>query len=449
MKKRLIRTLLLVVSAGLAAACNPEPEPAQELEPIPENVPIQGFYKDIFMDGGISLTSRTSLPVSSYLYLTMEFFASGSDVEKMTAVDTAMQTAVMSHSDEDENGVLLYPDGSPRFRMIYMNGGKSGQHGLSLNSKGSQGLKRIREYYANGGSYVGTCAGAYLCSTGSGTTTNPNYAALWPGYCYPTGMSDTYTSMTVEPGCPLLKYYDFGGDGAVDNIRHNGGCYLTPAPPKGTEVLLRYYCPDTVKVHGQGSIWAYKKSDTTGRVVACGSHPEGVTSGERRDLMAAMCRYAMDGQGSTRIKDTLRNGEIREMTSLYSENKPDHARIGDKQYHHFAVYVPERARDLEVKLSGAAGSEGYNLELYLKKGTFAYPDVEPLSALKAGTEQTVFEASPTPGLWLVAVRCPDTVTAEKVTYDNQNGETGTWYKYSGKTAVLNGIPYTISVSWKE
>ena len=441
---------LLLLAALVFAGCNPEPNPSQDdLEPIPTDVPLQGFYKDLFMDGGIALTSRTTLPVVSYLGLSMEYYASCSDVDFMSGIDTTIQTSVMSHNDQDENGCLLYPDGAPRFRMIYMNGGKSGNHGLSLNSRGSKGLKRIREYYANGGSYVGTCAGAYLCSMGSGTSTNPNYAGIWPGYCYPTSMIDTYTSMTIEANCPLLKYYDFGGDRRVDNVRHNGGCYLSPAPPRGTELLLRYYCPDTTKVHMQGSIWAYKKDTLTGRVVACGSHPEGVESGERRDLMAAMCRYAMDGQGITTIKDTLENGVVREMTALYSAGDPAHARIGDLQYHHFACYLPEKMKTLTVTLQGAEGSAGCNLELYAQRGTFAYADVAQFSAKEEGCAQTLTISTPEAGLWLIAVRCPDTVKATLEVYDNGNGYTGKYYHYTGNTTVLNGVPYTLSASWSK
>ena len=449
MRKKLILWNLALAATLLAACGKPGPEPGPQYEAIPTDVPLRGFYKDLFMDGGIALTSRTTLPVTEYLDLSMEYFASGADVEKMTAVDTTLQTAVLSHSAEDENGCLLYPDGAPRFRMIYMNGGKSGNHGLSLNTKGSKALKRIREYYANGGSYVGTCAGAYLASAGSGTASNPNYTGIWPGHCYPTSMTDTYTSMTVEPGCPLLNYYDFGGDMRVDGVRHNGGCYLSPAPPAGTELLLRYYCPDTTKVHGQGSIWAWKKDVFTGRAVACGSHPEGVASGERRDLMAAMCRYAMDGQGCTTVKDTLWNGKVCEMTALYSSGDLAHARIGDRQFHHFAIFLPEGAKNLSITLSGAEGSEGCNLELYLNKGTFAYPDLARLSSLKAGCAQTLVEAAPEGGLWLVAVRCPDTVTATLTDYDNGQEQTGHYYKYTGNITLLNGVPYTLTASWDE
>ena len=435
-------------AALLFAGCEHIPDPTpQELEPVPADVPLQGFYKDIFMDGGISLTSRTTLPIVSYLGLTMEYYASCSDVEKMSGIDTMVQTSVMSQNDQDENGCLLYPDGAPRFRMIYMNGGKSGNHGYSLNTKGNKGLKRIREFYAKGGSYVGTCAGAYLSSCGSGTTTNPNYTGIWPGYCYPTGLNDTYTDMKVESGSPLLDYYDFGGDGRVEYVRHNGGCYMSPAPPRGTEILMRYYCPDTAKVHLMGSIWAFKKDSLTGRVVACGSHPEGVESGERRDLMAAMCRYAMDGNGISRSKGELENGVIREMTALYSAGDSAHARIGDKQFHHFACYLPEKVKTLTVTLQGAEGSAGCNLELYLKKGTFAYPDVATHSTCEKGCAQTLTVSAPEAGLWMVAVRCPDTVTAQVETYDNGNGMTGKYYRYSGNTTVLNGVPYTVCATW--
>ena len=48
----------------------------------------------------------------------------------------------------------------------------------------------------------------------------------------------------------------------------------------------------------------------------------------------------------------------------------------------------------------------------------------------------------------MAVRCPDTVTATPETYDNGNGQSGAYYKYTGKTLVLNGVPYTITASWE-
>ena len=34
-----------------------------------------------------------------------------------------------------------------------------------------------------------------------------------------------------------------------------------------------------------------------------------------------------------------------------------------------------------------------------------------------------------------------------VTYDNGNGMTGKYYRYTGNTTVLNGVPYTLCATW--
>jgi len=112
----------------------------------------EGFYKDLFMDGGVSLTSRISLPAATALGYSMEYLATG---------DGARQADVMIQNALDDNGYLLYPDGSPRFRCIYTNGGGATNHGNSL---GEVGRSRIRDFYYNGGSYSGSCAGAFIAS---------------------------------------------------------------------------------------------------------------------------------------------------------------------------------------------------------------------------------------------------------------------------------------------
>ena len=82
----------------------------------------KGYYKDIFMDSGIMLTSRTDLPVTEMLGLSMEAFVSTkhsyTEPYKFTVTDTLRQRELITGSPMDENGILLYPDGAPRFRMI-------------------------------------------------------------------------------------------------------------------------------------------------------------------------------------------------------------------------------------------------------------------------------------------------------------------------------------------
>ena len=123
----------------------------------------KGFYKEVLMDGGIALTSRYFLPATRFLGVGMDYFTSA-PTKKLSPQDTLRQTNIICGSKDDTNGWLLYPDGAPRYRMIYVNGGKSGAHARSL---GEEGRKAIQAFVAAGGSYVGTCAGAYIATKGS------------------------------------------------------------------------------------------------------------------------------------------------------------------------------------------------------------------------------------------------------------------------------------------
>ncbi|MBE0675936.1 MAG: hypothetical protein IH591_14865 [Bacteroidales bacterium] len=405
----------------------------------------QGYYKDIFMDGGIKLTSREDLPAARFLDLSIEYFASGrySSTFPPTRRDTLLQNQLFIGSETDLNGVLLYPDGQPRFRVLYVNGGSATNHGKSLSEPGRS---RIVDFVTNGGSFVGTCAGAFLASYGTvSDSLKPRaaYLGVWPGQTLGTGLINSSTGMFVEKDSPLLKYYSFGGDMYIDSVRHNGGCLAYTGGrrfPPTTEVLLRYDYTKTIsgskKIHNEISAWAYKESDITGRVVSIGSHPEGVGSGERLDLMAALLRYAIDGNGVPVLKAELEKNKIRNMFKTTTENDPDYTMIGDRQYHHFRIEVPKGARDITVVLNGA---EDYHLNLYMKKGDFAikntadYKDVNPGAA-----KQFTFKTLPE-GVWYIAVECQTTVETVKTDYG---------VSYTGQTDVLNGVPYTIKVDWK-
>lgn len=112
----------------------------------------QGYYKDLFMDGGVSLTSRTSLAAAEYAGLSIEYLATD---------DSSIQAKVMIENEYDYNGILLYPDGKPRFRVIYTNGGKATKHGNFL---GEKGRNRVKTFYYNSGSYTDSCAGMFISS---------------------------------------------------------------------------------------------------------------------------------------------------------------------------------------------------------------------------------------------------------------------------------------------
>lgn len=129
------------------------------------DVKRRGFYKSLFMDGGYALNHIYKVSqVPAIPLLGIE-----NDYEYIGGQDTVIQYRLMvrgSKADggkwDDPNGVLLYPDGAPRFRVIYVNGGESKKHGRALTALGRQ---EINAFFNNGGSYVGTCAGSIIPTT--------------------------------------------------------------------------------------------------------------------------------------------------------------------------------------------------------------------------------------------------------------------------------------------
>ena len=404
----------------------------------------RGYYKELFMDSGIALNSRKVLPATDNLGIKMDFYASSIN-PKLTAKDTLMQQQIFCGSSEDSNGWLLYPDGAPRYRVIYVNGGSANKHSLSL---GKQGRDRLCAFVAAGGSYVGTCAGAFLASAGSkregsNVKFTDIYTHLWPGYMHGSHLYKSRTPMRIERKSPLLRYYDFGGDGVVDSIFHNGGGYalgdLQGNLPEKTEVLARYIFNNNKKVQidNKPSIWAYKDSDKSGRVVLCGSHPESVKSGERLELMSAMLLYAIDGNGGSQIKGILEPDKQREMCLKTTDNRPEFTRIGDKQYHHFKVIVPKRCERLVIELKGYAGEDNFDLTLSAKFNEFAFADNTQWSVKSKGCYKELAIEKPKAGEWFISVFCDTTVSS----FVDEFGTT-----YIGRTDVLNGVPYSVKAT---
>lgn len=408
-----------------------------------------GYYKDVFMDSGIYMIDRHDLPATHFLGLSMEkFIAAPYYPSELTIKDTIIQKELLCGSPWDENGILLYPDGEPRFRMIYMNGGLATKHGSSLTPKGRENM---RKYFENGGSYVGSCAGMFLASNGvyeegKEYTPNESYLSIWPGTTHHTELLDSYTSVKLQEDSPLLKYYDFGGDLMIDSLRHSNGGYAYYGEggiiPEGTEPLLRFVY-DTVSIdattrhiHDQVCTWAYKKNEESGRVVITGSHPEGVTEGERLELMAAMMLYAMDGNGIEKIKGELIPGELREMTKSTADSDPIYTKIGDLQYHHFKVNVPANAKKMVISLKGYDKEEDFDLSLCAKAGEFAFHHNTDIKEISQGCLKDLIISAPKAGDWYISVRCDNTV-------ETRDGQYGTEY-VKGKE-VLNGVPYCIKV----
>ena len=439
---------VLSSAAGLAAvvclaACTPKATPPKaeaadnqtpavaEEEPVlvRTDVPNKAFFKDLFIDSGIRINAFPTMPTTSYLGLSYEWMRIGKD----TLPNQDLQREIICGSADDTNGRLLYPDGEPRFKVIYVNGGLSDGHGLTMEM---QGRETYRKFFANGGSYTGSCAGGYLCTAGFDRYyQGPGYLGIWPGMADEAAITKIFPNYIIPEDSPLLKYYDFGGDFKVDSVKHwNGPFYAQWQDVPGTEVLARNEIPGRI-LDGHPSIIAWKKDAFTGRAVPCGGHPEQVVDGEKRDLMAAILRYAMDGVGCAKVKGQLHNGELRRMTKATEDNDPAFTKIGDRQCHHFVINVPKKARNIRVRLEAL---DNYRLSLRMAQGTFAFKEdaqyrVENHELVK----ELVFDELPA-GVWYIGVQCEDTVNAT---------ETEGCDIYTN-TGVLNGVPYTISAEWE-
>ena len=403
--------------------------PCQGEEKASENLPrpTRGFYKDLFMSGGVKLRSRKTLPAADSLQLSYEYYA---------GKDAAKQKELLTGSKTDTNGVLLYPDGQPRFRMLYVNGGGATLHGKSLQLAGRQ---RLRQFYNGGGSYCGSCAGSFLSgrNVDAKTVRRLGYLHIFPFNTLNTGLKKERVGHFIPDTSPLLKYRNFGDDQYVGDIYHNNGNWLSlkEGPHlKNTEILASYDTPDK-KPHLGAAIWAYKTNGASGRIVNIGSHPEGITSGERLALTEACFMYALDGSGEPEIKGTLINGEVRVMNRETGDKNPAYTRIGDRQTHHFRFDVLPGRLPVQIEFRG---QEGFDFHLSLQAESSSLKSVPLFQDRSAGWTKKL-TARLAPGTWYVSVHCATTVTASK----HPSGE---YYTYAGPVEVLNGLHYQLKAT---
>ncbi|MBR6269976.1 MAG: hypothetical protein IKR30_05340 [Bacteroidales bacterium] len=433
----------------ILAASSPEAAARKKAKTVKEPVAAKvvtndkGYYKDIFMDSGIGVTSRKDLPVARYLGLSMEAFISSATAD-LSAADTILQNELLVSSALDENGCLLYPDGAPRFRMVYMNGGNAMNLSRALKDAGRQVFVN---FVHGGGSYLGSCAGAffpthYKLMDDGVKDYSPEYIGLWPGVVRNTLLTRTPTGVKIEPGSPLLKYFDFGGDMYVDSVFHNGGCHAVEDTlwPANGEVLARFdnsMITTKREFNNTPVIWSVKEKEEWGRVISCGSHPEGTNYGDRLQLMGAMVLYALEGNAPARVKGELVLGEPRVMDRSTRDCKPEFTKIGDKQYHHFTVEVPEGIDTLTVSLRSIKGFEDYEMYLMVNPGDFAFRENAKYMDISLKVDKDIVIPAPKPGKYYISVFCNTTVTAV---------ETEKGVRYTGRVDVLNGVPYKLGVN---
>ncbi|MBT4694245.1 MAG: hypothetical protein HOB73_12945 [Planctomycetaceae bacterium] len=385
-----------------------------------------GFYKDLFMSSGVNLSSRKSLPAAESLGLSYEYYA-GKDAET--------QNRLMTGDQHDTNGVLLYPDGAPRFRMIYVNGGSATNHGKSLELSGRQTL---RQFFNAGGSYCGSCAGSFLSGRNVDLSNNRRlgYLHIYPYNTLNTGLKKEQLDHVIPDDSPLLKYRQFGTENRVEGVYHNNGNWMSLEKGEhleNTEILAVYDAPGKRPDQG-AAIWAYKVKPETGRVVNIGSHPEGVTTGDRLSLTEACFLYSLDGTGTATIKGKLVAGETREMLANTTDKTPAFAKIGDGQIHYFSFQVESCVTTTVIDLNTEVDVQ---LNLYLSQDL-------PKIVTSVRTYRATGEGNKTmrvrlaPGTWYVAVECANRVQAVK-------NDSESYYVYDDPQGLLNGVAYSVGL----
>lgn len=483
----------------------------------PLDVKARGYYKSLFVCAGCYLSNYYTtehIPsiaelglADDYEYIATATRAQLNGSTTVKNLNIKGQNAVMVSSPQDgmttypdSNGALIYPDGEPRFRAMYVNGGTSYTFGPSLTDKGR---KQIHDWFLKGGSYIGTCAGSFLATTYRDGTNRWNNAdasmnysfGLWPGNIASTSVPvDIFKYPAAATGARVLEDYaklDYAtryaqkhglsgrawerlsANDTIEDLAHHGGSYLPHSatnakyphdeliamqwsgPGSSEENLEMRYTEDKVgvtdpfkssrKVHDSTIVWAYKKDNASGRAVLCGSHPEkrGLFSGRNFNLMANMLLYAMDGAGEPDIKGEMQLNDVRKMNRTAMDEDPDYARIGDRQYHHFLLNVPSPVENFYLELdSDYDAASGINLYLTLRKGGFAWlSDADYVICSNGGRKSLHIKNLPA-GKWYIGVYCATTVVATPYAYDAETGPF--FFKYSGHTEVLEGIPYTLS-----
>lgn len=432
------------------------------------DVPNTAFYKDIFLDAGVSLDRCSSIPrgLMNIYGLTSNSLMNSDNWEHIEFFNfsdstfTKQQIEMIAGCETDRNGILLYPDGNPRFRLVYGYGGKASKHAASLTEAG---CKAVNRFYTNGGCFVSSCASTVLTAAKYGSSTQAlSYDFLDGGATVFSGMYISniryYNDIDLTPGTDFQTYCN--GIDRLDSLVHNGGSMLDEATaPSGAEVLARFatkaYPLEALdplsspsKCVGKPCIWAYKRNDRSGRFVACGSHPEVCNTENVTNLYSAEFLYALDGQGCATASATLQNGITHTMD--LSEGDPSHCGIGDGQCQHFVIYFPKPVAKLDVNLDWDSSAR---LDLAVRHGSFAFPDGEVDKCEMSSAEDAFFspsleihtESIPA-GMYYICVRCNTKPSCNCI----REKSTSYYFVYGGsgdQLKTLNGIPYNIKAKW--
>jgi len=320
-------------------------------------------------------------------------------------------------SESDRNGILVYPDGTARVRLLLMPGGNSffamcdvagisdltPARAAAERTKFAEARKVPQGAFRTGMNYAGACGGFFTATSGYDVK-GALYAGwgLWPGKVKNIGPSMRkpfpdviFNAATADH--PLTRATQ---GGVLKNMYYNGGPIGVLGDIPDTEYFGKYHGGNMPELEGDWFLVSYRPKDNllSGRCVIATGHPEVY----HRDFLLAMALYALDHE----YEVPRRPIEL---------GKPVGGVSGDDQMQYYC-FTAEAGRKLTVALSGMDG----NCDLYLRGGlppTFQTCDAKSASA--GSVDERIGVALTRSGTYFVGIH--------------------------GRHEVQNGVKYTLTV----
>ena len=104
-----------------------------------------------------------------------------------------------------------------------------------------------------------------------------------------------------------------------------------------------------------------------------------------------------------------------------------------------ATAVPKGVKLMTISLKGFVNKDDFDLHLFASRNGFAYREDATWGFVGANVDKSLEIKDPKPGKYYISVFCATTVTSTMGKYG---------VEYSGRTDVLNGVPYTIQVNFE-
>lgn len=388
---------------------------------------VEGYYRDALINSGPGISTHGTVTHFDALGWGYDYLGLGDSTE-----DKQRFFDLIAGREADRNGLLLYPDGAPRYRIMAVGAAtrRDGdfQGGLQgdILAKGHPFLRQpartnLINFVDRGAGYIGFCAGMQLMED-FGIKPILMQMQLYPVNPF-TGESKFYA-----------EYHSMGQ--TVDSVLQWGGSrVINPDDIAGLEEIAYGVVDWDLGTRHFGATWRYQNPEqpNAGRLLFSGMHPELSQQPVAVDLVADYIAWAAAAHAPAPIKATLTNGATLDVNQETFSPLVNRIKIGDGQYHHYRIQPSssDRGPYLRITVSGEAGA---NLHLFLNQGAPAFKAASVREDITDGAEKVMTFNGLSNGDWYVAVKGAALPDADYL--QNDQG-----------IDLLNGVGYSIHVEW--